>query len=241
MKLEDGSMAWVRANKREKWWPAMVFKTWSTAQDAGLVPDGIGFLIPARRQVHVFDKEAEPQDDELVVLFMGDEKEWDIISESDETTRPYLENLEKMKQQRLGAQLKHQFKKAMSIAKEAIAQGSGWDGGVGRGGAAVAAALSSPAPPNPKVGLDFGMGTSFQHFSDLWRYLLTNRWTSTPGRGLADWHYWPPGVENKKFGKEGRDYFTSEDAVIDYVRRNGLALPSPVEKVFSPSPLPPLR
>ncbi|CBN76056.1 hypothetical protein Esi_0292_0015 [Ectocarpus siliculosus] len=98
---------------------------------------------------------------------------------------------------------------------------------------------ASMAHMNPKrtgVLLDFGTGTSFASFAELWNYLRHNGWATLPGKGLASWHYFPPGSDPKmRHPVLRRDFFDSEDAVIDHVRRTGLERPAPVGTVIGRS------
>lgn len=112
-----------------------------------------------------------------------------------------------------------------------------------RAGSPSAAAAATPkinpgiAHMNPRrtgVLLDFGTGTSFASFAELWDYLRHNGWATLPGKGLASWYYFPPGSDPKMSDPVlRRDYFDSEDAVIDHVRRTGLERPSPVRSPVS--------
>lgn len=53
-------------------------------------------------------------------------------------------------------------------------------------------------------------------------------------QGLASWHYFPPGSDPKmRHPVLRRDFFDSEDAVIDHVRLSGLERPAPVGTVVS--------
>lgn len=145
----------------------------------------------------------------------------------------------------LGAQLKHQFGPALAAADAMIKQQQEHSSANAAAAAAAAAASGTGAPAtkakmahmNPKrtgVLLDFGMGTSFASFAELWDYLRHNGWATLPGKGLASWYYFPPGSDPKMAHPVLRqDYFDSEDAVIDHVRRTGLERPAPVRAAVS--------
>lgn len=137
----------------------------------------------------------------------------------------------------LGAQLKHQFGPALAAADAMIRQqqqqqqeqSSAAGDGSGSGSPASKAKIAHMNPKRTGVLLDFGTGTSFASFAELWDYLRHNGWATLPGKGLASWYYFPPGSDPKMLSPVlRRDYFDSEDAVIDHVRRTGLERPAPV-------------
>ena len=138
----------------------------------------------------------------------------------------------------LGAQLKHQFGPALAAADAMIRQQQEQSSTAATsGGSDSPAAKAKMAHMNPKrtgVLLDFGTGTSFASFAELWEYLRHNGWATLRGKGLASWYYFPPGCDPKMpHPVLRRDYFDSEDAVIDHVRRTGLERPAPVGTAVS--------
>lgn len=73
--------------------------------------------------------------------------------------------------------MKHQFGPALAAAN-AMLEGKQ---------RAAAGSNSSPSPiqgisKRAGVLLDFGTGTSFSSFAELWNYLLYNGWTTAPGK-----------------------------------------------------------
>lgn len=141
--------------------------------------------------------------------------------------------------QQLGAQLKHQFGPALAAADAMIRQQqeesrATGGGGSGSGSPTPKATIARMNPKRTGVLLDFGAGTSFASFAELWDYLRHNGWAILPGKGLASWYYFPPGSDPRMpHPVLWQDYFDSEDAVIDHVRRTGLERPAPVGAAVS--------
>lgn len=134
--------------------------------------------------------------------------------------------------------MKHQFGPALAAADAMIRQQQEQSSTAATsGGSGSPAAKAKMAHMNPKrtgVLLDFGTGTSFASFAELWEYLRHNGWATLRGKGLASWYYFPPGCDPKMpHPVLRRDYFDSEDAVIDHVRRTGLERPAPVGTAVS--------
>eukprot|EP00752_Nemacystus_decipiens_P006432 g5794.t1 len=238
MEFEEGSIVWSRSTVKDKWWPSIVFHTWDAAKEAGFVPDGIAWLIECGRKVDVTDDEAQPTSGEVLNLYLGDTPEWELIHRDEEHVLPFKTNRANLCKQRLGAQMKHQFGPALAAADAIVKRQQEHSSAGAAGAAAAAAAAVAPAAKatmahmNPKrtgVLLDFGTGTSFASFAELWDYLRHNGWGTLPGKGLASWYYFPPGSDPKMpHPVLRRDYFDSEEAVIDHVRRTGLERPAPV-------------
>ncbi|CAN0241684.1 unnamed protein product, partial [Hapterophycus canaliculatus] len=168
--------------------------------------------------------------------YLGETPEWELIPQDDQHLLPFMEHRGDLSKQRLGAQLKHQFAPALSAADAMVRQQQQQQQLQSRNHSGTSpigkASMAHMNPRRTGVLLDFGTGTSFASFAELWNYLRHNGWATMPGKGLASWHYFPPGSDPKMpHPILRRDFFDSEDAVIDHVRRTGLERPAPVGTV----------
>lgn len=95
-----------------------------------------------------------------------------------------------------GTQLKVQFMPALAAADAMVLEQqqllslsgsrSGGGGGDGSDGGAIVTPIRRATHGIPRkrdgVLLDFGTGTSFASFAELWHYLKTNGWNTAPGK-----------------------------------------------------------
>jgi len=82
--------------------------------------------------------------------------------------------------------------------------------------------VSSPSlDSEPQIALVEESETSSERaFIDLWKKLKAQGWYHRKGTGLASFHYCAPHVKSQKgHPVEGNDYFTSEEAVVEFFRQ----------------------
>ncbi|CAM9335723.1 unnamed protein product [Sphacelaria rigidula] len=191
--FEEGSIVWSRSEVKpgkfsKEWWPSVVFTSWEAAKAHGFVPDGIAYLIEVGRKIDITDEQAAPREGEYLNLYLGENPEWELVVGHESTMLPFREYREAFHKQRLGAQLKHQFTPALKAADAMCNQ-------QGTIADSHSLALAQHNPRRPGVLLDFGQGTSFASFAELWNYLLHNGWRAAPGK--ARMKVWPLGTTSR--------------------------------------------